>query len=50
MANMFECQHEWEESVSSQFSNENFTEVYCDKCHTYGEKNNKTGEVYWPVS
>jgi hypothetical protein len=45
-----ECEHEWEESVSSQFSNEYAVEVYCAKCSTYGEKTYATGEVYWPCT
>ena len=47
---MFECEHEWEETYSSQFTNEFVTEVYCDKCHSYGEKTNETGEIYWPCT
>lgn len=45
-----ECEHVWEESVSSQFSNEYAVEVYCNKCHTYGEKTYATGEVFWPCT
>lgn len=43
-----ECQHDWEETVSSQYSNEYVTEVYCAKCCTYGQKDNSTGEISWP--
>jgi hypothetical protein len=50
MAQQNECEHEWEESVSSQFSNEFEVEVYCHKCSTYGSKNYETGEVFWPVT
>ena len=44
------CDHDWEETVSSQFTNEFHTEVYCAKCHTYGEKDNSTGEIFWPAT
>ena len=44
------CEHEWEETMSSQYTNEFFTEMYCAKCCTYGEKTNKTGEIYWPCT
>lgn len=45
-----ECEHDWEETYSSQGTNEWFTEVYCAKCCTYGEKTNATGIVYWPCT
>jgi hypothetical protein len=44
------CEHDWQESVSSQFSSEYQVEVYCDKCHTYGSKDLKTGDVFWPCT
>lgn len=44
------CEHDWQESVSSQFSNEYHTEVYCAKCCTYGEKDNADGSIYWPCT
>ncbi len=44
------CEHDWDETISSQFTNEYQTEVYCAKCSTYGEKDNKTGEVFWPCT
>lgn len=47
---MEECEHNWEESVSSQWSNDVVCEVYCDKCHTYGEKTYATGKIYWPCT
>ncbi|AYJ86220.1 hypothetical protein D3Y57_09885 [Sphingomonas paeninsulae] len=44
------CSHDWQESVSSQFSNEYRVEVYCPKCCTYGEKEYETGEITWPCT
>jgi len=44
------CEHDWEETISSQFTNEYSTEVYCAKCSTYGEMDNETGKVFWPCT
>lgn len=49
MADQETCNHEWEE-LDSQFNNENYTDVKCIHCGVYGEKDNKTDEVYWPVT
>jgi hypothetical protein len=45
-----ECEHEWEELPDSQFDNETSTEVRCSKCEMRGERNEATGEVYWPAT
>lgn len=44
------CQHEWKARIDSQFHSESFTDVYCVKCDCPGEKNNETGEVFWPAT
>jgi len=43
------CQHVWDET-DSQFSNELSTDVRCIKCGCSGEKDNATGEVFWPAT
>ena len=46
-----ECeQHEWVEKVDSQFSNEHQVDVYCVRCKCPGEKDLKTGKVFWPTT
>lgn len=44
------CDHDWEESVSSQFSSETQTDVSCTKCHMPGSLDNASREVYWPAT
>ncbi len=44
------CEHEWSVMVDSQWSNERSTEVFCVKCKTHGDKNNLTGEVFFPAT
>lgn len=43
------CDHSWHE-VESQFSSEYATDVRCEKCGCPGEKDNKTGDVFWPAT
>jgi len=43
------CQHSWEE-VESQFSNENTTDVRCIFCGVSDERDEITGDVFWPAS
>jgi hypothetical protein len=45
-----ECEHEWQVKIDSQHHNDFGEEVVCTKCGVHGEKNIKTGEVFWPVS
>jgi hypothetical protein len=45
-----DCEHEWEPVIDSQFSNETHTDVRCKKCGCPGERDEKTGEVYWPAT
>ena len=47
--NWNECEHLWVE-VDSQYSNELFTDVRCEKCNCPGEKDNKSGDVFWPAT
>ena len=44
------CDHEWEEEVDSIGHNEESTDVYCVKCKVPGQKDVRTGEVYWPTT
>lgn len=44
-----DCQHEWKE-VESQWNNERYTSVTCKKCHCPGERDERTGEVFWPAT
>jgi site-specific DNA-cytosine methylase len=46
---IMDYEHDWEE-VDSQFSNESFTDVRCTKCGEVGERNEKTGGVFWPAT
>lgn len=43
------CAHDWRE-VESQFSNEYFTDVRCALCAVPGQRDEKTGEVFWPAT
>jgi hypothetical protein len=44
-----ECDHVWSET-DSQYTNEYSTDVICEKCKCPGEKDNVTGEVFWPAT
>lgn len=46
----YKCAHVWAEEIDSQFSNEYATSVVCEKCKCPGERNEKTGEVFWPAT
>ncbi len=50
MSNWNECEHEWQEHPDSQFSNELVTEVVCKKCGCPGQREEKTGDVFWPAT
>ena len=41
--------HAWQE-VESQFSNEHRSQVKCKTCGVPGERENDTGEVFWPAT
>lgn len=43
------CGHEWKE-IDSQYNNEITTDVVCKKCGVHGEKDNKTGDVFYPAT
>lgn len=42
--------HVWKEEIDSQSHSEYFTAVYCKLCDVPGEKNVKTGEVFYPAT
>lgn len=44
-----ECSHEWKERGDYDLGG-NRSEVICVKCDESGERNNATGEVYYPAS
>lgn len=41
--------HEWDE-VESMHSNEWHTQVRCRKCCMTGERDEASGEVFWPAT
>jgi hypothetical protein len=43
------CAHEWEPRGDFDLGG-NRTEVECIHCGCPGERNNDTGEVYWPAT
>jgi len=45
-----DCAHEWQEKIDSQSHSENQTDVFCIKCGCPGERDNKTGDVFWPAT
>ena len=47
--NWLKCEHSWS-GKDSQFTNEYFTIVVCEKCKCPGEQNNVTSEVIWPAT
>lgn len=49
MSEWTKCDHEWEE-VDSEYGNENYSEVICKKCKCPGEKDLRTGDVFWPAT
>ncbi|KKM03789.1 hypothetical protein LCGC14_1770950 [marine sediment metagenome] len=50
MSNWDNCDHEWHEKIDSQFHSENKTDVSCTKCGCPGERDTKTGNVFWPAT
>lgn len=44
------CDHDWEEMVDSQFSNEKVEAVVCNKCGCHGSRDMLTGFVFWPAT
>jgi hypothetical protein len=44
------CDHVWRAKIDSQSHSENRTEVFCVKCHCPGERDYKTGDVFWPTT
>jgi hypothetical protein len=45
-----ECVHKWKAKVDSQFSNEYNEDVDCTVCGCPGDRDIKTGEVFWPAT
>lgn len=46
-----QCQHEWKESISSDSEiGGDRTYVKCVRCGVPGERNDKTGDVYYPAT
>lgn len=50
MINWNFCKHEWSVLVDSQSHNEYVLAVECEKCRCPGEKDIKTGDVFWPTT
>jgi hypothetical protein len=44
------CHHIWRDVTDSQFSNEHSSDVVCTLCGCPGERDNETGEVFWPAT
>jgi hypothetical protein len=44
--NWDECEHGWQEDISSVSGNG----AHCVKCGVPGEINRATGEIYWPAT
>jgi hypothetical protein len=45
----YKCEHEWEEYGDYDLGGDR-TEVKCTKCGCCGERDDKTGEVFWPAT
>lgn len=45
-----DCDHKWTVDIDSQAHSETKVAVHCKKCWCPGEKNLKTGEVFWPAT
>lgn len=43
------CEHEWEE-VDDDLCPPQCTSVECKKCEVPGQRNDNTGEVFWPAT
>lgn len=46
--NWTECEHEWRE-LDTDIGGER-TDVVCSKCDCPGERDDRTGEVFWPAT
>ncbi len=44
------CEHEWEDKIDSQFSNEYVEDVICSRCACSGSRDRVTGIVTWPAT
>lgn len=44
------CVHEWKIQSGDWDCSLNCTMVECIKCEVYGERNDDTGEVFWPAT
>lgn len=45
-----ECDHEWRNSTRDYDLAGNRSEVVCTKCGCPGERDDDTGEVFWPAT
>lgn len=47
----YDCgNHEWKEWEFDYDLGEGRSQVYCVRCKCPGERNDKTGEVFWPAT
>jgi hypothetical protein len=44
------CVHDWKERDETNFSNDFFIEVRCEKCECLGEQDVSDGTVFWPAT
>jgi len=53
MANYWDnCDHQWRENTSDNIADgkSGCTQMVCEKCKVSGERDDATGEVYWPCT